>query len=94
MDAAVSTYYRIFVLLLVLLAATLLVSYLPLGPFGLLLALAIAAVKALLVMLYFMHLRWESGVVRLFAFAGFFWFTLLLLITLSDYLARVPPFPE
>jgi cytochrome c oxidase subunit 4 len=51
-------------------------------------ALAIAAGKALLVALYFMHLRASSPLTLLFAGAGIFWLGILLALTASDYLTR------
>ena len=90
MEITKRTYYNIYIILMVLLAATILVHYVPLGNLGIVVSLGIAVTKAILVMLYFMHIRFESGIVKLFAGAGFFWFLILLLITLSDYLTRLP----
>ena len=50
--------------LLVLTAATVGVAQLELGRWGLPVALAIAFVKAALVVLLFMHLRWDAPVLR------------------------------
>ena len=74
--------------LLALLAATTAIAFLPLGPFNLALALAIAGAKALLVLVFFMELRHASGLVRAFALAGFFWLTILLGLTAADYTSR------
>jgi cytochrome c oxidase subunit 4 len=52
-------------------------------------ALAIAAAKALLVALYFMHLRTSSPLTLLFAGAGIFWLGILIALTMSDYLTRI-----
>lgn len=49
---------------------TVAVTYFDLGPFNLWIAMAIATFKALLVALYFMHLRWDrlfNGFVFMFA---------------------------
>lgn len=46
--------------LLVLTFVTVAVTWVDLGPFNLIAALAIATIKASLVLLYFMHLRWDS----------------------------------
>jgi cytochrome c oxidase subunit 4 len=51
-------------------------------------ALTIAAAKALFVLLFFMHLRYSSGLIWIVWGAGIFWLMLLLIITLSDYLTR------
>jgi len=82
------TYYVVFVALLVLLVLTLGVSYIDLGVFNPIVALSIAVAKALLVMLYFMHLRWSGYLSWAVAGAGFIWLALLFLLTFSDYLTR------
>ena len=74
--------------LLLLLAITTGAAFLPLGPFNIAVALAIAAAKALLVLLFFMELVRSSGLVRAFAVAGFFWLLILLALTSADYLTR------
>lgn len=74
--------------LLALLAATYGVSYLHLGIFNPLLNLAIAVVKAGLVVWFFMHLRGASGLVRLFAGAAMFWLVVLFGLGLNDWLTR------
>jgi cytochrome c oxidase subunit 1 len=59
-----------------------------LGPLNTIIALTIAAAKALFVLLFFMHLRYSSGLIWIVWGAGIFWLMLLLTITLSDYLTR------
>lgn len=81
--------------LLLLLAATAAFAYVPLGAFNTVLALSISVGKTLLVMIFFMRLRSESPVVRLFAMAGFVWLAMMFLVTLADYLTRMelpPPY--
>jgi caa(3)-type oxidase subunit IV len=51
-------------------------------------ALTIAGVKALLVMLFFMHLRHASKLTWVVAAAGFVWLTIMVTFTFSDYLSR------
>jgi cytochrome c oxidase subunit IV len=82
------TYFVIYVALLVLLALTVGAAYLDLGPWGAVIALIIALIKALLVILYFMHVRYSHPLVWLFAGAGFLWLVILLAGTLQDYLSR------
>jgi cytochrome c oxidase subunit 4 len=74
--------------LLGLLALTVGISFLDLGPFSFAAALAIAALKASLVAYVFMDLRLEGGAVRAAAAAGAVWFALLVAGTVSDYAAR------
>jgi cytochrome c oxidase subunit IV len=71
--------------LLVLSAAS---SRLLTGKAGVVVALVFAAAKTTLIFVYFMRLRYQSGLVRLFAVAGFFWLGLIGLFTFADYLTR------
>ena len=91
----VMTYLAVFAALLVLLAVTVWVSYLELGFFSKILAVTIAAIKALLIFTYFMHLRYSPKLVWVFAGIGFLWFILMFTITMGDYIARggVAPLP-
>jgi len=73
---------------LLLLAMTVALSYLPLGVLGLVVAPAVAGVKAALVALFFMHLELYTPLTRLFAGAGLVWLALLLGLTMTDYLTR------
>ncbi len=81
-------YVANYVALMVLLTATLLVSTMEAGKLATIVALAIAATKALLVALFFMHLRYSSGVSRIFASVGLVWLIIMFSITLGDYLSR------
>ena len=84
------TYVSIFLALMVLTGVTVGAAYLDLGPFNTLVALVIACTKMMLVVLYFMHVRYSSRLTWAVVGAGFFWLGLLLLLTLSDYLTRGP----
>ena len=87
-------YLLVLVALLGLTALTIYVSYLDIGPFSAPVAFTIAATKALLVMLVFMHLKESHGVLWLTALAGFFWLGILVVLTMSDVATRgVLPIP-
>ena len=88
MSAAVKRILVCWAALVLLLALTTGAAFLPLGRLNLFVALAIAVAKALLVLLFFMELKRSSGLVRAFAFAGFFWLLILLTLTSADYLTR------
>ena len=88
MSAALKRIWICWAALLLLLATTTGAAFLPLGSFNASVALAIAACKALLVLIVFMELRRSSGLVRAFAVAGFFWLLILLTLTSADYLTR------
>ena len=76
------------VILLVLTGLTIGIAYLPLGSWHTPLALAIAAAKAILIGLFFMHLRSSPPVLRLTALAGLFWLAIMLAGTLDDVVTR------
>lgn len=86
--AAARTYVLVWIGLLTLLLLTLGSAYLPLGWLNGAVNLAIATAKALLVMIFFMHLRSSHYVLRIVAAAGFFWLAILIGLSLADFLAR------
>jgi cytochrome c oxidase subunit 4 len=87
-SASPRVYYLVYAALMILLVVTVAVAELELGRWGLLIALLIAMVKAVLVVLYFMHVYYSSRLTWLFAAAGFVWLGILLALTMSDYLSR------
>ena len=81
-------YWKTFVALAVLLAITWSVSYVDLGSFNLIFALGIAVAKAILIMLFFMHIRGSSRLLHFVAAAGVLWLIILLSLVLGDYMTR------
>lgn len=82
-------YFAVFIALLALTALTTGVAFIDLGGVGnVAVALSIAVIKAVLVALYFMHLRYSSRLTVIFAGAGIFWLGILVALTLSDYISR------
>lgn len=83
------TYYRIFATLLALTLLTWAVSRLHLSPsLHITLALAIAISKALLVVLFFMHVRYSSWLTWVFVGTGMAFLGHFIILTMSDYLTR------
>jgi cytochrome c oxidase subunit IV len=83
------TYFLVYLALLVLLGASLGVAFIDISPFiDTALAFLIATVKAALVVLFFMHVRYSDALVRLFMAAGLVWLAILIGLTLVDYLSR------
>jgi cytochrome c oxidase subunit IV len=82
------TVLRCWIALMLLLAATTALAFVPLGSANLFISLGIAAAKALLVLLLFMELKASGGLVRAFAAAGFFWLMIMLALTTADYTHR------
>jgi cytochrome c oxidase subunit 4 len=76
------------VLLIVGLAITVAVAFVPLGAANVFVALLIAAAKATLVVLYFMHIATSPRLNRIVIGAGLVWLSILLVVILSDYLTR------
>ncbi|HEX3553645.1 MAG TPA: cytochrome C oxidase subunit IV family protein [Thermoanaerobaculia bacterium] len=81
-------YFLVFGALLALTLATVLVAERDLGVFNDVAALGIAATKAMLVLLFFMHVRHSTRMTALTAVAGFFWLALLIGLTMADYASR------
>ncbi len=84
----VRTYVFIWLALSILTVVTFEVSKVNLGPFNVVVALAIAAFKMSLVIWFFMHVKTDNPLTKLFVFAGFFWIAILLAMTLGDYYSR------
>jgi cytochrome c oxidase subunit 4 len=82
------TYTLVFLSLIGLLALTFGLAYVDLGRLNTPVGLFIAAIKALLVGVVFMQLRWSSPVQRMFSVAGIFWLAILITLSMGDYLTR------
>jgi cytochrome c oxidase subunit 4 len=80
--------WRCWAALMLLLALTTGLAFIPLGAVQLGVALAIACTKAILVLLLFMELKASNGLVRVFACAGFFWLLIMITLTSADYTHR------
>ena len=81
-------YFITYAALLALLGVTVVLSEIDLGDFNIVAALSIAIGKTVLIVLYFMHIRYAEKVTRLFVAAGFFWVCILLSLTIGDYFTR------
>src|SRR5688572_20035816 len=84
----VRTYVAVFVALLVLTAATYVVATFDFGWLNTPVALAVAVLKASLVIIYFMGVRYNTPLTKVVVVAGFFWLFILFGLTLNDYLTR------
>ena len=83
-----SMYYAVFAALMVGTALTVGVAFVDLGAMNNVLMLGIAITKALLVILFFMHVRWSTRLTWVVAASGFFWLLILFGLTMTDYLTR------
>jgi len=82
------TYGIVFATLLTFTGLTVLAAYKDLGILNPVVALAIACTKAVIVILFFMHVKYQSKLVKLTVIAGFFTFLVLITMTLTDYISR------
>lgn len=85
-------YFRVYLSLMALLILTVGLSFVDIGRhWNNLIAEAIAVAKALLIVTFFMHLRYGSRLTWFFAGAGVLWLGMMLVLTSSDYLTRNHP---
>lgn len=82
------TFLVVYGALLVLLILTYLVSLFNLGFWGIVIAVAIAACKAVLIILYFMHVKVSSHLIWIAAAVGFIWLGIMMGLTFNDYISR------
>lgn len=85
---SVRTYLMAYLMLLGLAAATAWISTLRIGIFGMPVAMGIAGVKALIIALYFMHLRVGNAMNRTTACAALLWLAILFGLSMNDFLTR------
>jgi cytochrome c oxidase subunit 4 len=86
---SVRLYAVIFLALVALTLTTTGVAFIDLGGgFNVTVALTIAVVKALLVILFFMHVRYSDRLTWVFVGAGFFWLAIMMALTFGDFLTR------
>jgi len=81
-------YLTIFAWLVGLTVATVAFALIDMGAANEVVALTIAVAKGTLVVLYFMHVRYGSRLVWVFAAAGFLWLVILLALTMGDFVSR------
>jgi len=82
-------YYGIWITLMCLTVITAAVSFVDLGPFNTVVALLIATFKALLVILFFMHVKYTSEkLTKMVIVSSIFWLLILLFLSLADYSTR------
>ena len=82
------TYFIIYGALLALMFLTLGAALVDLGPANFLVAMGIATVKMVLIVLYFMHVKFSRRLVWVFSTAAFVWLGIMMVLTLNDYLTR------
>ena len=84
----IGVYVTVFLLLMFGTALTTWVAYIDLGRWNTVAALTIAVCKMLLVVLFFMHVKYATGLTRIVILAGFFWLGIMITLSCSDELTR------
>ena len=84
----VRTYYLIFLTLMVCTAITIAVAFVDLGRLNAVVAMAIAVLKATLVVLFFMHVKYSTKLTWAVVIGSVFWLGILIVMTAGDYLTR------
>jgi cytochrome c oxidase subunit IV len=92
--AHVSSLITIYIVLMFLLVLTVAAAYLDIGKtvhfdsLNIIIAMVIAVIKAAFVLWVFMHVKYNSRLVQVFAFSAFFWLGIMLTLTFGDYFTR------
>ncbi len=89
-------YLALFGTLLFLTGVTTWISFQDLGPWNTAVALAIAVFKVILVVLFFMHVKYSGKLIMILAFTGIYFLLLLFAISMSDFMTRgsLPGWPD
>lgn len=81
-------YTYVYIALLIGTAITVGAAYVDLKVLNPVIALAIACFKAVIVILFFMHVKFQSRLIKMTVAAGFFTFLVLITMTMADYVSR------
>ena len=86
--APLKTYLAVFFALMVFTAITVAVAFVDLGPLNNVVMLGIALLKATLVVMYFMHVKYGTRLIPMVVASGIFFLAIMFVITMSDYMTR------
>lgn len=84
----VRTYILIWAILICATFTTLGVAFIDLGPWNIVVAMMIAFTKMSLVVLYFMHVKQQSNLTKIFVLGGFLFLGILIFMAMTDYGTR------
>jgi cytochrome c oxidase subunit IV len=84
----VKVYLAVFAALMVGTAVTTAAAFIDLGVFNGIVALTIAMTKAVLVVLFFMHVKYESKMTKVTIISAIAFLCILLALTMTDYISR------
>lgn len=83
-----SVYVKVFGGLTILMLLTVVMAFFNLGVFNPVVALTIAIMKALLIVLFFMNVKYSSKLTMIFVGCGFFWLLIMFFLIMPDYISR------
>ncbi len=81
-------YIGVFLALVVFTISTYTIAKIDLGPFNALVAIIIAMIKSMLVILFFMHVKYSPKMTKVAIISGFFFLLILLTLSMTDYISR------
>jgi cytochrome c oxidase subunit 4 len=84
----VREYFTIYFALLGLMLLTVLAALFDLGAANFLVAMTIAMVKTVLIVLFFMHVRYSDTLTKVFSAGAFAWLLMMIIGFLNDYFTR------
>ena len=84
----VRVYIMVFTALMVLTAITAGIAFIDLGRLNLIVAIAIACLKASLVVLFFMHVAYSSKLTKAILISGLCTFLIMIVFTMFDLVSR------
>jgi cytochrome c oxidase subunit 4 len=87
-SVSIKAYTFTWLSLLALTLVTSLIGFVDLGVFTMVVAVAIAALKAAIIAAIFMHALLEAKLVKVVIAGGLVWFLILVTLTMSDYVTR------
>ena len=87
-EAPLTVYFVVFGVLMVLTILTVFVSRIDLGAMNTVVAMAVAVVKAAVVILWFMHVIHSPRMTWIVVISSFLWLAVMFALFFSDYLTR------
>lgn len=82
------TYLTVFLCLVALTLIMTGLSFIDLGIFNIIITLAIACTEATLTVVFMMHIKYSSRLVKMTILVGIFAFSLLICLSMTDYISR------
>jgi cytochrome c oxidase subunit 4 len=83
-----SLFVKVLIVLLILTTLSVLITEMHFGALSVVAALTIASIKVSLVLIFFMHLKWEKTFLRVMVGGVFILYALIIIFTFIDYLLR------